>query len=86
MDFPKPPPDRRKQDSTASKQEKPKEFQSKIFHVLKQNVLDLREKLSDFKILKKESLSPSQVSRSIPENLNIILFGPSGSGKSSLIK
>ena len=63
-----------------------REIESKIFQVLKKNINDLRSNLSEFKIMKKDIITNPSLAKSIPESLNIILFGPSGSGKSSLIK
>lgn len=87
--FPKPPPDRRKNPISPienNKNEEKNQTQSKIYQVLKKNVSEIRDSLSEFKILKKDCVSNPKMSEFIPDNLNIILFGPSGSGKSSLIK
>lgn len=90
--LPPPPPDRRSnpsknpsQDPTpklsSQSDQKPQGGENKILQVLRRNIVDLREALSEFKILKSEKNREF-----IPDSLNIILFGPTGSGKSSLIK
>ena len=66
--------------------EKKQEFQGNIFQVQKKNSLELRAALSEFKILKEQSLANPLQYKNMPESLNLILFGPSGSGKSSLIR
>ena len=53
-----------------------------IVNMMKRTIAELRESISEYKILKKENASDLD----IPKACNIILFGPSGSGKSSLIK
>lgn len=90
--FPKPPPDRRKNIPTTQisaeneNKPQPKQLNNKIYQVLKKNVGDIRNTLNDFKILKKDCISNPKISKSIPDFINLILFGPTGSGKSSLIK
>ncbi len=68
------------------KTEKKQEFQGNIFQVQKKNALELRSTLTEFKILKEQCLANPLLSKNLPESLNLILFGPSGSGKSSLIR
>lgn len=53
-----------------------------IVNMMKRNIAELRDSISEYKILKKENSSDLD----IPKACNVILFGPSGSGKSSLIK
>ena len=89
--LPPPPPDRRSNPSKNPSQDPPPksstqteqhpQSENKILQVLRRNIVDLRDSLSDFKILKSEKNREF-----IPDSLNIILFGPTGSGKSSLIK
>ena len=82
--LPKPSCDRR---SLPEKNAKEKEMTKRvenpqIVNMMKRNIAELRESISEYKILKKENGSDLD----IPKTCNVILFGPSGSGKSSLIK
>jgi len=83
--LPPPPPDRRSPNSNIvspllQTDQKPP-IDNKILQVLRKNIVDLRASLADFQLLKSE-----KVRDFIPDSVNIILFGPTGSGKSSLIK
>lgn len=59
-----------------------------IDRVLEKGVNDLRRKIMNYEISKEITQEESDHldMEKIPQSTNIIIFGPSGSGKSSLIK
>lgn len=104
MNFPKPPPDRRKKqiesiDKTETITESKLQTVLKVIdnnenrenihinQILRKNIQDLRHTIEEYRIIKsfqpELNLKPKDF---LPIANNIILFGPTGSGKSSLIK
>lgn len=64
---------------------KEKGISHKMNEILKQNCEELRRDIIDFQLFGKSPESQIHADK-IPDKINIIIFGPSGSGKSSLIK
>ncbi len=60
-----------------------------IEHMIRKQVCDIRDRIYNYKVLEihsGETKKKGLKSEKIPDHADIILFGPSGSGKSSLIR
>lgn len=68
----------------------PSAFGDKMREIMKNHISDLRELILKFSVFSQSGSSTRASSifgvEEYPQRLNIILFGPTGSGKSSLIK